>query len=145
MSVLYENIEDFLESDTYRGDRRPTKTRPYDQWLYLAAYHAFSLEEVKDRPMFKVGFTGNILRRNKELEKGKEETSFTASIVYAWPIPSAKNFETEVKRYFKKFTHEDAFSYMGLQMRKIEAKDEIIWGLKLLTLVKLIRLIILKY
>jgi hypothetical protein len=142
---LYPDVADFLLSDTFRGDKKPRQSKAYDQWLYIAAYKAYKLEELKGPAKFKIGYTSNYGRRNNELNAGKEALSFKASIVYAWPIPSAESFESEVKKYFKHFIHKDAFEYMNLGYRVVDTPTEIIWGLKLFTLVKLIRLLILKH
>ena len=144
-TYLYDNIEDFILSDSFRGDRYTPKERPYDQWLYIAAYHAYTFDEVKGHAKFKIGYTRRLTARNKELQQARgERPGYSASIVFMWPIPSAQIFETEVKRYFKHFIHEEAFDCIIPELRKVQAKDEIIWGLKLFTIVKLVRLIILK-
>lgn len=145
MTTLYDSVEEFIDSDSYKGDRYPTKKRSYDQWLYIAGHHAYTLEEIKGPAIFKIGYTGDINRRNSELQAGKTRTSFTGSIIYAWPIPSARLFETEVKRYFKYFIHSEAYEYMRLGNRIVDTKEEFIWDLKLFTLVKLIRLLVLKF
>lgn len=142
--VVFKSIEEFLLSDSFLGDRDTTKTRVYDQWLYIAAYFAYTKEELKGPAKFKFGYTTNIKDRSKAHEAGAEETSFKATILYSWPIPNAKQFETEIKRYFKNFIYKDAFDYLGLGNRIVDTRTEIIWGIKLFTLVKLFRLIILK-
>lgn len=142
---LYPSVAEFLRSDTYRGDKKPRKIRAYDEWLYIAAFKAYNAVELRGPAKFKIGYTTNFKRRNGELSAGKERVSFKASIVYAWPIPSAEMFETEVKKFFRHFIHKDAYKYMNLGLRIVDTPTEIIWSLKLFTLVKLIRLIILKY
>lgn len=144
LKMLYKNIDAFLLSDSFLGDKDPSKIRPYDQWIYIAAYHAYTVDELKGPAKFKFGYTTKLKERGAAHEAGKEPTSFTASIVYAWPIPNAKQFETEIKRFFKHFIYKDAFQYLNLQMRTVDTRTEIIWGLKLFTIVKLFRLIILK-
>lgn len=141
---LFENIANFLLSETFRGDKIQLKHHNFDQWLYVGAYHAFKREDIMANDpniKFKIGYSSDLTQRENTLNSG---THFKLSIIYMWPVPSAQMFETQVKRYLKYFIHPKAFDYMEIGNRDIE-KTEVIWGLDLYTLVKIIRLIILKH
>lgn len=137
---LYNSIDDFLASDSFKGTAVPKKSRHFDQWLYIGAYHAFDIDEIiKGNPLvkFKVGYTSDIRQREVSLNS---DNHYQLSIVYSWPIPNAQLFETQVFRYLKNFIHEDA-----LPSERLIEKTEVIWSLNLGTLIKIIRLIIYKY
>lgn len=137
---LFNSMEAFMASPSFQGSHKVKKYHHFDQWLYVGAYRGFSKKDIIDGDLemkLKIGFSSNLRQREASLNS---DTHYKLKIVYSWPIPNAQLFETQALRYFKHFIHKDAFS----NKRTIEA-TEVIWSLDLLTVVKILRLIILKY
>lgn len=137
---LFKSVEEFLASPSFQGSERIKMHHHFDQWLYVGAYRAFSKEEIIEGDLtmkLKIGFTTNIRQREASLNS---DTHYKLKIVYSWPIPNAKLFELQALRYFKHFIHKDAF-----ENNRIIENTEVVWSLDLYTVVKILRLIILKY
>lgn len=137
---LFNSMEAFLASLSFQGSHKIKKYHHFDQWLYIGAYRGFSKRDIIDGDFemkLKIGFSSNLRQREAQLNS---DTHYKLKIVYSWPIPNAQLFETQALRYFKHFIHKDAFS----NERTIET-TEVIWSLDLLTVVRIIRLLILKY
>lgn len=140
--VLYKNFEKLVISRGFRGDKYPIKDHNFDEWLYIAGFHAYTEDEMQGQTIkFKVGYTTNLQQRQASLNGNN---LFNISIIYAWPVPNAQPIESDIKRYLKNFIHADAFNYMRLE-KMVKERSEIIWNVELFTLVKIIRLIILKH
>ncbi len=137
---LFDSVQDFLASFSFNGSHSVKMHHHFDQWLYIGAYKAFSKREIEEGGIdmkLKIGYTTNIRQREVSLNS---DTHYKLKMVYSWPIANAQLFETQILRYLKHFIHKDAF----LDDRKIES-SEVIWSLDLITVVRVIQLLILKY
>ena len=96
---LYDSLQEFVDSSMFEGKRfsNARHIRQWYGWLYIALPRDYPTDDVPEQS-FKIGYTYDLVRRDKQIRKD------SLSVVYCWSLPSAQVFEQEVKRLFAAYT-----------------------------------------